>query len=84
MVVEEYIKGRELEVAVLGGYEPDTTDVGEIIPSEEFYDYEAKYLNSSKPSKLIIPAKLPEHIRPVSYTHLPHQREAAEILWLQQ
>lgn len=63
VVVEEYIKGRELEVAVLGGYEPDTTDVGEIIPSEEFYDYEAKYLNSSKPSKLIIPAKLPKHIR---------------------
>jgi len=49
-------KARELEVAVLGNDNPQASVVGEIVPSKEFYDYEAKYL--SEGSDLIIPAKL--------------------------
>jgi len=49
-------KARELEVAVLGNDDPKASVVGEIIPSKEFYDYEAKYL--SEGSVPVIPAKL--------------------------
>jgi D-alanine-D-alanine ligase len=45
-----------MEVAVLGNDAPEASVVGEVIPSKEFYDYEAKYL--SEGSELIIPAKL--------------------------
>lgn len=61
IVIEQGVGGkknrpRELEVAVLGNANPDASVVGEIIPSKEFYDYEAKY--ESQASQLIIPAKL--------------------------
>jgi D-alanine-D-alanine ligase len=49
-------KARELEVAVLGNDSPQASVVGEIIPGNEFYDYEAKYL--SEGSVPVIPAKL--------------------------
>jgi len=47
---------REIECAVLGNDEPDASVPGEIIPSREFYDYEAKYIDEG--SKLLIPAPL--------------------------
>jgi D-alanine-D-alanine ligase len=47
---------REIEVAVLGNDSPDASMPGEIIPSREFYDYEAKYLDEG--SRSIIPAQL--------------------------
>ena len=47
---------RELEVAVLGNEDPEVSVPGEIRPSGEFYDYEAKYLQDD--SELIIPAPL--------------------------
>jgi len=47
---------REIECAVLGNDEPKASVVGEIIPSREFYDYEAKYLDDG--SELLIPAPL--------------------------
>ncbi len=47
---------REIECAVLGNDEPQASVVGEIIPSREFYDYEAKYLDAA--SELLIPAPL--------------------------
>jgi D-alanine-D-alanine ligase len=49
-------KARELEISVLGNDEPQASTVGEIVPSAEFYDYNAKYLDEG--SKLVIPAKL--------------------------
>jgi D-alanine-D-alanine ligase len=49
---------REIECGVLGNDVPDASVPGEIIPSREFYDYAAKYLDSS--SELIIPARLSE------------------------
>lgn len=45
VIIEEAITGRELEVAVLGNRKPQASLVGEIIASNEFYDYEAKYIN---------------------------------------
>ena len=48
---------RELEVSVLGNDEPRASVVGEIVPANEFYDYEAKYLD--KGSRLLIPADIP-------------------------
>lgn len=57
MVVEAAaIDARELEVSVLGNDMPMASVPGEIIPSREFYDYEAKYKDNQ--SQLIIPAKV--------------------------
>ncbi|OJI06485.1 D-alanine--D-alanine ligase A [bacterium CG10_46_32] len=47
---------REIEVAVLGNQEPRASVAGEIISSNEFYDYDAKYVDGK--SKAIIPCKL--------------------------
>jgi D-alanine-D-alanine ligase len=47
---------REIECAVLGNDRPEASVAGEVIPSREFYDYEAKYLDEG--SKVIIPADL--------------------------
>jgi D-alanine-D-alanine ligase len=47
---------REIECAVLGNDTPEASIAGEIIPSREFYDYEAKYLDDS--SQTVIPADL--------------------------
>jgi D-alanine-D-alanine ligase len=49
-------RAREFEVAVLGNDNPKASVVGEIVPSKEFYDYEAKYL--SEGSVPVIPAKI--------------------------
>src|SRR5207244_2339899 len=57
IVVEAAVPGaREIECAVLGNDEPEASVPGEIIPSREFYDYEAKYLDEG--SKLLIPAPI--------------------------
>jgi D-alanine-D-alanine ligase len=47
---------REIECAVLGNDTPEASVAGEVIPSREFYDYEAKYLDDG--SKVTIPADL--------------------------
>lgn len=57
VLVEEFIKGREIEVSVLGNEEPIASVPGEIVPSHEFYSYEAKYLDAEG-ARLVIPAKL--------------------------
>jgi D-alanine-D-alanine ligase len=49
---------REIECAVLGNDDPDASVPGEIVPSREFYDYEAKYLDEG--SAPLIPAPLSE------------------------
>jgi len=50
---------REIEVSVLGNDDPIASVPGEIIPSREFYDYEAKYIDEGEQaSKLLIPAPL--------------------------
>lgn len=57
VLVEEFIDGREVECAVLGNDEPIASTVGEVIPCNEFYDYEAKYMSGDS-SEVIIPANL--------------------------
>jgi D-alanine-D-alanine ligase len=60
IIVEQGIRGRELEVAVLGNDEPTASVVGEIRPRRDFYDYIAKYVDED--SELIIPAPLEPHM----------------------
>lgn len=58
IVVEAAVPdAREIECAVLGNDDPQASVPGEVIPSREFYDYEAKYVDSG--SKTVIPAELP-------------------------
>ena len=57
VVVEAAVpNAREIECAVLGNDDPQASVPGEVIPSREFYDYEAKYLDEG--SRLLIPAPL--------------------------
>jgi D-alanine-D-alanine ligase len=50
---------REIEVSVLGNEDPSASVPGEVVPSREFYDYAAKYLDEGEDaSKLLIPAPL--------------------------
>ena len=50
-------EAREIECSVLGNDRPEASIPGEILPSREFYDYEAKYLDESK---VLVPAPLDE------------------------
>ena len=52
ILVEETITGRELECAVLGGYGPQASKVGEILPADDFYTYDAKYNNEDSQTDL--------------------------------
>ncbi|NLO89895.1 MAG: D-alanine--D-alanine ligase [Clostridia bacterium] len=61
LVVEQGVEAREIECSVMGNDHPRCSVPGEIIPSGEFYDYEAKYLSGQ--SELIIPAPLSEEQR---------------------
>ena len=59
IVIEAAVpKAREIEVAVLGNDDPEASVPGEIIPSGEFYDYEAKYVSDD--SRTVIPAAIDE------------------------
>jgi D-alanine-D-alanine ligase len=61
VIVEQGIVGaREIECSVLGNDDPIASVPGEIIPSREFYDYEAKYVDGK--SEAIIPARIPGRI----------------------
>ena len=61
ILVEEFIKGKEIEVAVLGNREPVASVCGEIDAGAEFYDYDAKYLTDT--STAYIPARISEHLQ---------------------
>ncbi|PGK52514.1 D-alanine--D-alanine ligase [Priestia megaterium] len=58
IVVEAMIKGRELEIGVLGHSDLKTSKIGEILTTKDFYDYEAKYENQAV-TQMIIPANIP-------------------------
>ncbi len=60
ILVEEFISGREVEVAVLGNDTPVASVVGEIDSGAEFYDYDAKYVTDT--SVAYIPARVSEEI----------------------
>lgn len=61
ILVEEFVPCREIECAVLGNEEPIASIPGEIIPTHEFYDYEAKYIDENG-ARLEIPAKITPEI----------------------
>ncbi len=60
ILIEQNIEGREIECAILGNEEPVTSALGEILPAEDFYTFDAKYKNIA--SKTIIPAKINRNI----------------------
>lgn len=60
ILFEEGVTAREIEVAVIGNRNPRTSVVGEIIPGNDFYDYEDKYVTDS--ASLMIPALLPDSV----------------------
>ena len=59
-LVEAFIDGQEIEVAVLGNENPCASVCGEIDAGAEFYDYEAKYLSSC--ASFYVPARLSEAV----------------------
>lgn len=56
IIVEESINAREIECAVLGNEDVEASILGEILPAEEFYSFDAKY--NIPDSKIIIPAMI--------------------------
>lgn len=60
ILVEENINGREVECAVIGNEEVQASCVGEILPAEDFYSFDAKYKNSE--SRVVIPAEIDKEI----------------------
>ena len=61
ILVERSVENaREIECSVLGNDQPIASVPGEIVPSNEFYDYDAKYVDGK--STPIIPARLPKAV----------------------
>jgi D-alanine-D-alanine ligase len=58
VLIERGVNAREIEVSVLGNEHPIASVAGEIRPADEFYTYDAKYLDGT--SELIVPARLDE------------------------
>jgi D-alanine-D-alanine ligase len=60
VIVEQGVTGRELECAVLGGWNPEASCVGEVTVSGDWFDYEQKYFAPTDP--MVVPAPLPDRI----------------------
>jgi D-alanine-D-alanine ligase len=60
ILIQRGVNAREIEVSVLGNDDPEASIPGEILPSREYYSYEAKYVDNA--SELLIPAPIPEAI----------------------
>ena len=60
ILVEEFIHGREIEVAVMGNRNPVASICGEIDSGAEFYDYDAKYITDT--STAYVPARIPDDV----------------------
>ena len=56
IIEAEAVDCREVEISVLGNENPQTSVIGEVVPGNEFYDYDAKYVDDN--SELHIPAQL--------------------------
>jgi D-alanine-D-alanine ligase len=61
VIIEEAVTGREIECSVLGNEDPIASVPGEVLPSHEFYSYEAKYIDEHG-AALKIPAELPQEV----------------------
>lgn len=60
ILIQRGINAREIEVSVIGNDNPEASVPGEIVPSREFYSYEAKYVDDA--SELLIPAPIPDTV----------------------
>jgi D-alanine-D-alanine ligase len=72
ILVEKGCTVREIECAVLGNENPEVSVPGEIVPTHDFYSYEAKYLDAQG-ARLMIPADLDEEMTRTV------QRRAADV-----
>ncbi len=61
LLIEEAVDCREIETGVLGNHDVKAAVAGEIIATEDFYDYDSKYVDDGRP-KMKIPADLPGDI----------------------
>lgn len=61
LVIEKFIEGIELECGILEHHGIQVSNIGQILPANEFYDYNAKYENDN--SKVQIPAQIEENIK---------------------
>lgn len=61
VVVEQGIKGREIECAVLGNDHPQASTCGEIVLNSEFYAYDTKYIDDQG-AKVVVPAAIASDI----------------------
>ena len=63
LVAEQGIEAREIECSVLGNDDPIASVAGEILPSRDFYSYQAKYLDEGEDaSGLLIPAPISDDL----------------------
>jgi D-alanine-D-alanine ligase len=62
VIVEEMIVGREVEIGVLGYEDVIASEVGEVITTSDFYDYEAKYQNQAV-TTIQIPSNIPDEAK---------------------
>jgi D-alanine-D-alanine ligase len=60
-LIEEYVKGREIECAVFGNEHPEVSLPGEITVKKDFYSYDAKYIDENG-AELRVPADLPAEV----------------------
>lgn len=56
VLIEEAIVGREIEIAILGNDDARASVPGEIVPGNDFYDYDDKYVTDG--AQLLVPATL--------------------------
>lgn len=77
IMVEKYVEGQELTVAVWNG---KALGVTEICPKVEFYDYQAKYTDGI--TEHIIPARIPENVSDTAkrYAEILHKQLSCEVL----
>ncbi len=61
VVVEQGIKGREIECAVLGNSDPQASVCGEIVVKSAFYSYDTKYIDDQG-ADVVVPAALPNEV----------------------
>lgn len=61
VLLEENIQGREIECAVLGNENIRASILGEIVPTHDFYSFDAKYIDDAG-AHLVIPAPIPDAI----------------------
>jgi D-alanine-D-alanine ligase len=55
VLIEPFVEAREIECAVLGNERPRAFAPGEVVPTHEFYDYDAKYVDPDG-ARLVVPA----------------------------